>query len=367
MATPKIVPRATGEGEIGTTSKKWGKGWFNQLFVGSDGIVDSAGLEVLKFEEVATAINEVTIKNAASGNAPEAKATGGGTDIDFKIRTKGVGSFVIVDGADNKIAEFHTIASAVNFLKFIASATLNTLTIQAIGDDTNIDITITPKGSGKVKTAFGVELTGTGKELLMLVNSISFTEQVLTSGAAIAWDLKNGNKATLEAADDFTITITKPSGAIDAVLIITQDATGSRLLDEIITQSDAEIATSDVHESTDIIDVSIDIPTGARIRFKTDGALPAGLPGVDTICYAIRVTDHEIKVSDTKEHAHAGTNIFDITTQGTGTHTVQQLVKWPGGTKGVLQTGKGLEDILKLHYKTADEQWYAEALIANLS
>ena len=141
-------------------------------------------------------------------------------------------------------------------------------------------------------------------------------------------------------------TITKPNGALDAVLIITQDATGSRLLDEIITQQDATIATGDVHADTDIIDVMIDIPTGARIRFKTTNALPAGLPGVDTICYAIRISE---------------------TDQGTGTHTVQQLVKWPGGTKGTLQTGKGLEDILKLHYKTADEQWYAEALIANLS
>ncbi len=368
MTTPNMVPRANNQGEVGTSLKNWLKGWFKQLFVGADGIVDSAEKAVMKIEETVDAVNEITLKNAATGDAPQAKATGDGTDanIDFKIKTKGIGNFIIVDGSDNEIAEFHTVASAVNFLKFIASAAGATLTIQAMGGD-DIDITLTPKGLGKVKTAFGIEMTGSGKELMAAINTLSFTEQVLTPAAAIAWNLKNGNKATLEADQDFTITITKPSGAIDAVLIITQDAMGSRLLDEIITQSDAEIATSDVHEGTDIIDVSIDIPTGARIRFKTDGALPAGLPGVDTICYAIRVTDHEIKVSDTKAHAHAGTDIFDITNQGTGTHTVQQLVKWPGGTKGTLQTGAGLEDILKLHYKTADEQWYAEALIANLS
>jgi len=367
MTTPNQVPRATGEGEIGTKSKKWGKGWFNQLFLGSSGIVDANELSVIKIELTASAVNEITLKNAATLNAPQAKATGTDEDIDFKIKTKGVGNFVVVDGSDNAIVEFHTIADAVNFLKFIASATLNTLTIQAIGEDTDIDITLTPKGAGKVKTAFGVELNGTGKELLAKINTLSFTEQVLTSGEAIAWDLTKGNKATLTAVHNFTITIAKPSGAVDAVLIITQDAMGSKLLDEIITQSDAVIDVADVHAETDIIDVSIDIPTGARIRFKTTNALPTGLPGVDTICYAIRISDHEIKVADTKAHAHAGTDIFDITDQGTGTHTVQQLVKWPGGTKGVLQTGKGLEDILKLHYKTADEQWYAEALIANLS
>lgn len=320
---------------------------------------------VIKTEATVDAVNEITVKNAATGNGPQSKATGTDTDIDYIIKTKGVGKVQLLDGSDNEIAEFHTIASAVNFLKFIASATLNTLTIQAIGDDTNIDITITPKGTGKVKTAFGIELTGTGKELLMKVNTLSFTEQVLTSGTAIAWDLKNGNKAILTAGHNFTITITKPNGAIDAVLIITQDGTGSRILDEIVTQSDATIATGDVHADTEIIDVSIDIPTGARIRFKTTDTLPDPL-GVDTIYYAIRVDETHIKVATNKANAHAGSEI-DLTNSGTGTHTVQQLVKWPGATLGVLQTGAGLEDILKLHYKTADEQWYAEALIANLS
>ena len=286
------------------------------------------------------------------------------TDIDYIIKTKGAGKFQIIDGSGNEIAEFHTIASAINFLKFLASAAGVTLTIQAIGDDADIDITLTPKGAGKVKTAFGIEMTGTGKELLAKINTLSFTEQVLTSGAAISWDLKNGNKAILTAGHNFTITITKPSGAIDAVLIITQDGTGGRVMDEIVTQSDATIATVDVHADTEIIDVIIDIPTGARIRFKTTGTLPDPL-GVDTIYYAIRVSGTEIKVATSKANAHAGTPI-NLTNQGTGTHTVQQLVKWPSGTLGVLQTGAGAEDIIKLQYKASDEQWYAE-LVSNFS
>ena len=34
MATKNIVPRATGEGNVGTTLKHWLKGWFDSLFVG---------------------------------------------------------------------------------------------------------------------------------------------------------------------------------------------------------------------------------------------------------------------------------------------------------------------------------------------
>lgn len=190
-------------------------------------------------------------------------------------------------------------------------------------------------------------------------NSIGFTEQVLTSGTSITWDLRLSNKATLTLAHNFTITITSPTEALNAQLIITQDGTGSRVMDEIVTQTDTAIATTDVHADTEIIDLVIDIPTGARIRFKTSAAdLPDPLV-VDTVYWAIRTSENHIKVSTTKANAIAGTAI-DITDQGSGTHTVQQLVKWTGGTLGVLSTAAGSEDILSLTYKTGDKQWYAQ-------
>lgn len=367
MATKNIVPRANEEGEIGTSGKNWLKGWFKRLFVGSDGIVDVNEKAVIKIEETVDAVNEITLKNAATGDAPQAKATGDGTDtdIDFKIKTKGVGNFVIVDGSDNEIAEFHTIAGAVNFLKTVASATGVALTIEAVGTDTNIDITIVPKGTGKLKTGAGVELTGSGKELLAKENSISFTEQVLTSAANIAWDLKKGNKAILVAGhNDFRITIAKSSGAIDAVLIITQDGTGSRVMDDIVTRKDDSIATTDVDVDNDRITIDFDCPTGARIEFSTTETMPGGLAAA-TVYWAIKVDATHIQVADSKTNAIAGTAIT-ITTQGAGTHTLYQLVKWPGGALGVLQTAAGGEDIVKLHYKPSDEQWYGE-IVSNFS
>jgi len=198
-----------------------------------------------------------------------------------------------------------------------------------------------------------------GEQLQSGAHSINFTEQILTSGTAIAWNLGNSNKAILTAAHNFTITITAPTGALNAQLIITQDGTGTRVMDEIVTQKDEAIATTDVHTDTEIIDLTIDIPTGARIRFKTsDADLPDPLV-IDTIYYAIRTSENHIKVATTKANAIAGTNI-DITDTGTGTHTVQQLVKWTDGTLGVLSTAAGSEDIVSLTYKTADKQWYAQ-------
>jgi hypothetical protein len=54
-------------------------------------------LELVKFSETASAVNEITIANADTNNAPEISATGDDTDIDLKITPKGAGN-LILDG-----------------------------------------------------------------------------------------------------------------------------------------------------------------------------------------------------------------------------------------------------------------------------
>jgi len=57
----------------------------------------------------------------------------------------------ILDANSNEMLEFDTVASAVNFLRMANAATGNEVDISAQGDDTNVAISITPKGSGTVK------------------------------------------------------------------------------------------------------------------------------------------------------------------------------------------------------------------------
>ena len=54
-------------------------------------ISDTNGNELIKFTSVASAINEITITNAATGTSPSISATGGGTDIDINLVPKGAG------------------------------------------------------------------------------------------------------------------------------------------------------------------------------------------------------------------------------------------------------------------------------------
>ena len=57
-------------------------------------------LELLSFSETASAVNEFTITNAATGNGPRFSATGGDTNIDLDLLAKGTGT-VTIRGNDN--------------------------------------------------------------------------------------------------------------------------------------------------------------------------------------------------------------------------------------------------------------------------
>jgi hypothetical protein len=73
-------------------------------------INDTNGNEEVKFTTTASAVNELTIANAATGSGPEISATGGDTNIDLKLTPKGSGNlnldgikFPNADGTANQV------------------------------------------------------------------------------------------------------------------------------------------------------------------------------------------------------------------------------------------------------------------------
>jgi hypothetical protein len=77
---------------IGDTSPQLG----GMLDINGNAIGDGV-LELLKFIETVSAVNELTITNSATANAPELSSTGDDTNIDIKITPKGSGN-VVLDG-----------------------------------------------------------------------------------------------------------------------------------------------------------------------------------------------------------------------------------------------------------------------------
>jgi len=73
---------------------------FNIAFDDAHGINDENGNEQIVFQTTSSAVNQLDITNAATGNAPSIQATGGDSNIDLKLGPKGTGNIEIL-GATN--------------------------------------------------------------------------------------------------------------------------------------------------------------------------------------------------------------------------------------------------------------------------
>ena len=84
---------------VGDTSPQLG----GQLDVNGNAIGDGT-LELLKFSETGSAINEFTIANAATGNGPTLSASGTETNVDINITPKGSGATVVSGSMNDSIS-----------------------------------------------------------------------------------------------------------------------------------------------------------------------------------------------------------------------------------------------------------------------
>jgi len=86
-------------------------------------IADSSGNEFIKFTKAASAVNEVTVANAATGTAVALTATGGDTDIGMTLGAKGAGKLSLPGtGAKVTPQAWNYIASETGSNNAIAGA-----------------------------------------------------------------------------------------------------------------------------------------------------------------------------------------------------------------------------------------------------
>lgn len=126
----------------------------------------------------------------------------------------------INDDNGNEQIKFSTTTSAVNEITVKNAATGNAPDIQATGGDTNIDLKLTPKGSGKVAPQKSVNFGAFTAYFTETDNGNSSTSDT------IDWTVSNKQKSTLTG--NCTFTFTAPPGPCNLVLKLVQDGTGSR-------------------------------------------------------------------------------------------------------------------------------------------
>ena len=82
------------------------------------GINDTNGNEIIKLTATGSAVNEITVTNAATGNAPTVSATGTNTNVNLNIIPKGSGAVTLGKTALNsvEISTNGTVSAAASYI-----------------------------------------------------------------------------------------------------------------------------------------------------------------------------------------------------------------------------------------------------------
>ena len=115
-------------------------------FDDAHGIRDENGNEQLIFETTSSAVNHIDITNAATGSGPEIGAVGDDSNINLELRPKGTGEIMIGTGS----ATATLTSSGAYDLTLDTNGGTNSGTI-TITDGANGNITATPNGTGYVE------------------------------------------------------------------------------------------------------------------------------------------------------------------------------------------------------------------------
>ena len=166
-------------------------------------------LELLSFSETASAVNEFTIANAATGNGPTLSATGGDANVDINIATKGTG----VVNIDNLSLDGNTVTT-----------TSGNLTLDSTGGTVTVSDNMTISGDLTVNgTTTTVNTTNTvvSDLLLELGNGTTGTP---ANDAGLVIERGTANNAFMgfdESADKFIVGTGTFTGASTGDLTIT--------------------------------------------------------------------------------------------------------------------------------------------------
>lgn len=98
----------------------------------------------------ASAVNYVQVTGSATGATPAISAQGSDANINLLLNPKGTGQLNVFINNGSQFRVSNT-ASAVNYLEAKGNIASNAPSLSSQGSDTNIDLTLTPKGTGVVQ------------------------------------------------------------------------------------------------------------------------------------------------------------------------------------------------------------------------
>lgn len=208
----------------------------------------------------------------------------------------------IDDSSNNEVIKTPATASAVNELTVTNSATGNAVQISATGDDTNISLSLVAKGTGTIKIDVIAPVTANSAVKISSQYGIITSD---TDGATITFDCSVSNRHIVILGGNRTLAISNATSGQIIILELVQDGTGSRTVTWFVGPA---LTVTMTIATPGVVTSGQDIPTGTPVVFTTTGALPTGLVAGTTYWWT-RVNATTGNVSTSFANCQAGTLI----------------------------------------------------------
>lgn len=187
-------------------------------------IADANGNEIIVLDTVTSAVNEITVANAATGAGPSISVTGSDTNIDLLLVPKGTGVTksggvevvtltgtqalsnktltaprfadlgFIADANGNELIVMDTVSGSVNEIRIANAATGTNPVIAAQGGDTDVGMNLVTKGAGTVQVN-GSEIGSTTTENPQ--TGTTYTLVLADAGKLVSMNNANANTLTV--------------------------------------------------------------------------------------------------------------------------------------------------------------------------
>ena len=181
------------------------------------GILDENSNEQISFTTTGSAVNEFTIANAATGNAPAISATGGDANIDLNITPKGYGRATF-----NGQGKIQSVAEKVTTEATAATGTVNyDVLTQAVWNFTtnaaaNWTLNIRGDGSNALNTIMDTGESITIAHIVKQGGTAYYNSAVQIDGSSVTPEYQGGSAPTegnTDSLDVYTYTIIKTGSA----------------------------------------------------------------------------------------------------------------------------------------------------------
>ena len=212
---PDMIEIQTGGDVVDDTSPQLGGNLDTNSFMidfdDAHGIRDENGNEQLFFSTTSSAVNYLNATNAATGNDPKLSALGDDSNIDLALSPKGTGEVVVGTGA----ADASITSSGAHNLILDTNGGTNSGVITIV-DGANGNITITPNGSGNIVLDGLTFPNADGSADTFLKTNGSGTLSFAEVSGGTSWQAVKTSNFTAAAGEGYFINTT--SGAITMTL-----------------------------------------------------------------------------------------------------------------------------------------------------